>query len=49
MGCAASGLWRHQAWSPSWLPSWILSRIRTKVKTVKINNFLRLTCKITHA
>ena len=28
-------------------PSWILSRIRNQAKTVGINNFLRLTCKIT--
>ena len=47
-GGAAEGLWRHQTWSPSWPPSWILSRIRNQVKTVWINNFLRLTCKITH-
>ena len=47
-GGAAEGLWRHQTWSPSWPPSWILSRIRNRVKTVWINNFLRLTCKITH-
>ena len=42
-GGAAGGLWRHQTWPPSW----ILSRIKNKVKTVRINNFLRLTCKIT--
>ena len=29
----------------TWSPSWILSRIRHQVKTVKINNFLRLSCK----
>ena len=43
-GGAAGGLWQHQTLSPSW----ILSRIKNKVKTVGINNFLRLTCKITH-
>ena len=42
-GGAAVGLWRHQTWPPSW----ILSRIKNNVKTVRINNFLRLTCKIT--
>ena len=26
------------------LPSWISSRIRNQVKTVRFNNFLRLTC-----
>ena len=42
---AAWGLWRHQTWSPSW----ILSRIRNQeIKTERINNFLPLTCKITH-
>ena len=41
-GGTAGGLWRHQTWSPSW----ILSRIRNQVKTVRINNFLRLSCKI---
>ena len=44
---AAGGLWRHQTWSPSWPLSWILSRIRNQVKTVRINTFLRLTCKMT--
>ena len=40
---------RHQqTWSPSWPLSWILSRIRNRVKTVKINNFLRLTSRIKH-
>ena len=29
----------------TWSPSWILSRIRHQVKTVKINNFLHLSCK----
>ena len=43
-GGAAGGLWLHQTWLPSWPPSWILSRIRNQVKTVRINNFLRLTC-----
>ena len=47
-GGPAEGLWRHQTWSPSWPLSWILSRIRNQVKTVWINTFLRLTCKITH-
>ena len=47
-GGAAGGLWRHQQWSPPSPPSWILPRIRNQVKTVRINNFLRLTCKITH-
>ena len=47
-GGTAGGLWRHQTWSPSWPPSWILSRFRNKVKTVRINNFLHLTWKITH-
>ena len=47
-GGAAEGLWRHQTWAPSWPLSWILSRIRNQVKTVWINTFLRLTCKITH-
>ena len=43
-GGAAGGLSHHQTWLPSWPPSWILSRIRNQVKTVRINNFLRLTC-----
>ena len=43
-GVAVGGLWRHQK---SWSPSWVFSRIRNRVKTVKINNVLRLTCKIT--
>ena len=38
------GLWRHQTWSSSWSPSWILSRVRNEVKTMRINNFLCLTC-----
>ena len=42
-GGAAVGLWCHQTWPPSW----ILSRIINNVKTVRINTFLRLTCKIT--
>ena len=44
VGGAAGGLWWHQTW---W-PSWILSRIKNKVKTVRINNFLRGICEITH-
>ena len=43
-GGAAWGLWRHQTRSSSWPPSWLLSRVRNKVKTVRINNFLCLTC-----
>ena len=43
-GGTAGGL----SWSPSWPPSWILPRIRNQVKTVRINIFLRLTCKMTH-
>ena len=43
--CIAGGLWRrHQKWSPSC----IFSRTRNQVKTVKINNFLRLTSKTTY-
>ena len=29
----------------TWSPTWILSRIRHQIKTVKINNFLHLSCK----
>ena len=44
---AAGGLWRHQTWPPFWPLSWVLSKIRNQVKTVRINTFLRLTCKMT--
>ena len=40
-GGAAGGLWRHLTWSPPW----ILWRIRNQVKTVRIKNFLLLSCK----
>ena len=45
MDCdTAEGLWRHLTWSPSW----ISPRIGNHAKTARIDNFLCLTCRITH-
>ena len=40
--------WRSVTSPNTWSPCWILSSITSQVKKVRINNFLRLTCKITH-